>query len=179
MSKYRNVIAFSALTVLAMGALAQDTPQGAGPDPVTLVSRWLHILGAVTLLGGGIFVRLVLMPSAAVLPAEAHDQLRAGVRSRWSKILGALIAILLLTGFYNYLTKGVVDHKGQALYHALMGTKIILAFVVFFLGSLLAGKTGLAQKLQAKASLWLGVTLAMGIAIVMIAGYLRFVPSIH
>ena len=159
-------------------ALAQEAAPAAAPSPDALIMRWLHILGAVVLLGAGIFTRLVLMPSAAELPEAQHEQLRGAIRSRWAKMVHALVLILLITGFYNYLVANKGAHAGQGPYHMLMGIKILLAFVVFALASFLVGRTSLAQKLQANAKLWLTVTVVLGIVIVLIGGYLKFFPQV-
>ena len=171
MHSYR--ITLMLFAAAAAPALAQTT------TPDQLISRWLHVLGAAALLGGAIFTRFALIPAAkSALSDDAHEKLRAALRSRWSKLVGALIGVLLLTGFYNYIVYGVPAHKGQGLYHMLMGIKIILAFAVFFLASILVGRTSLAQKFQAKASTWLLVTITLGIIIFAIGGFLRFLPAV-
>lgn len=178
MNSYRVSIAGVVSLLPAVAAMAQEGA-AAGPSPDALIMRWLHVLGAVMLLGAGIFMRFVLMPSASTLPAEQHDQLRAAVRSRWSKFVHVLVVVLLVTGFYNYLVANKGAHSGQGQYHMLMGIKILLAFGVFFLASILAGKTSLAQKFQANGKLWMLVTVALGVTIVLIAGYLKFIPAVH
>ena len=52
-----------------------------------LVLRWIHILAAIALMGGAVFQRFALMPAAAELPEEAHEQLRQSLRGRWSKLV--------------------------------------------------------------------------------------------
>lgn len=174
-----RAVAITAFSLLpAVAALAQDAAP-AGPSPDALIMRWLHVLGAIMLLGAGIFMRFVLMPSAATLPDDQHKKLRAEVRSRWSKFVHLLVVVLLVTGFYNYLVANKGAHSGQGQYHMLMGIKILLAFGVFFLVSILAGKTSLAQKFQANGKMWMLITVALGVAIVLIAGYLKFVPAVH
>lgn len=164
------------ITLVAL-ALLPSLAHAASPDQ--LAGRWLHVIGGAILLGAAVFTRFALLPAASsALSPEAHEQLRAAVRSRWAKIVGAVIGVVLLSGFYNYLVYGVPAHKGQPLYHAVMGTKIILAFVVFFLASILVGRTSLAQKFQAKASTWLLVTIGLGIIIFAMGGFLRFIPTV-
>ncbi len=170
---------FSVLSVLPAATVVAQEAATASPSPDALIMRWLHVLGAVVLLGAGIFTRLVLMPSAATLPDAQHEQLRTAIRSRWSKLVHVLVLVLLVTGFYNYLVANKGAHSGQGQYHMLMGIKILLAFVVFALVSFLAGKTSLAQKLQVNAKLWLTLTIVLGIVIVFIGGYLKFIPTVN
>ena len=75
-----------------------------GLDVVLLISRWLHIAAAIVALGGAFFSRVALMRAAAeTLSAEAHEQLREAVRRRWAPLVHASIAILLVTGGYNFV----------------------------------------------------------------------------
>ena len=172
-----------ALYLATAGAYAQDpaavevateaTGQAA-TGALPLVSRWLHVLGAIFMLGGAFYLRAVLMPAAASsLDDEAHANLRAGVRKQWAKYLHVLIVILLVTGLYNFLAVTRFGHDENPSYHMLFGIKFLLAIAVFGLASMLAGKKSISQKLQQNAGLWLGITILMGVAIVMIAGYMK------
>lgn len=139
---------------------------------IDLASRWLHILSAIALLGGSIFSLFVLMPAARELSEPEHDKLRAGVLSRWKKFVHGGIALLLLTGFYNYMN-AIPTHRGIKLYHPLIGTKILLAFVIFLLASLLVGRTSAATAMRKNAKFWVGVIVLLGVTIVLISGYAK------
>ena len=77
-----------------------------------LISRWIHILAAVTAVGGMLFMRFVLMPAASqALTDEQHVALRERVMARWGKIVGLSIGLLLITGFYNFVHTGVPKGK--------------------------------------------------------------------
>ena len=54
-------------------------------DFLSLVMRWLHILAAITAVGGTIFARFVVLPSQHVLNDSDRERLHAEMRSRWSK----------------------------------------------------------------------------------------------
>lgn len=169
--------------LLSAGAFAQEpgaaeaASEAAGEAMtgiVPLLSRWLHVLGAIFLLGGALYLRTVLMPAASeTLDDATHQQLREGVMARWRKLVGILILVLLLTGLFNYMYVTRFGHDENPTYHMLFGIKFLLAFVVFALASMLAGRKKISQKLQEKAGLWLGITIATGIAIVLIAGYMK------
>lgn len=167
------------LILLPLAAIAQDA---AVPAPladhtvnvVALLSRWLHVFGSIFLMGGAFYMRAVLMPSAAeTLDEETHKKLRASLMGRWRKWIMILAGVLILTGLYNFLAVTRFEHDGQPAYHMLFGIKFLLAIAVFGLASMLAGRKSISVKLQQNAKLWLGVTLAMGAAIVMIAGYMK------
>jgi uncharacterized membrane protein len=141
-------------------------------DFLDLISRWAHVGTAIVLLGGAVFSRFVLLPSAAVLPDAEHDQLRTGVLGRWKKFVHIGIALLLVSGFYNFF-RAIPGHKGQGLYHALIGTKILLAFVIFFIASAMVGRSSLAVAMRKNAKVWLGLIILLGATIVGISGYAK------
>ena len=142
-------------------------------DPVALSSRWLHVLGAIVLLGGGLFSRLVLLPVIGGLEAEEQSRWHELIRSKWAKWVGITTLVMLVTGFYNYIAVAIAEHKGDGLYHGLMGVKMLLALAVFLLSAALAGRAKALEGIRAKRKLWLTATVLLGVAIVMIAGYLK------
>lgn len=142
------------------------------PVYVDVVSRWAHVGTAIVVLGGAVFSRFVLLPSAAELSDPEHEKLRAGVLGRWKKFVHIGIALLLISGFYNFI-RAIPGHKGQAAYHALVGTKILLAFAVFFIASAMVGRSSLAVAMRKDAKKWLGLIVLLGAVIVAISGYAK------
>lgn len=144
-----------------------------------LLMRWIHILAAVVAVGGSTFMRLVLMPAAAeTLDDEPHQRLRQAVMRRWRVFVHAGIGLLLLSGFYNYLAVTRFDHKGQAGYHALIGVKILLALAVFALAIGLTSRKSWSETLRRDARRWLGLLVALAMAVVMIGGVLKWLPKV-
>ncbi|HUQ71536.1 MAG TPA: hypothetical protein VM165_18555 [Planctomycetaceae bacterium] len=141
-------------------------------NPVDVLSRWLHVGTAIVLLGGTSYMLFVLMPAAKQLPDAEHAKLKELVGARWKKFLHGGIALLLLTGFYNYFQASPADAFRKQ-YHMLVGIKILLAFAVFFLGSALVGRSKAFAGMRQKAPQWLGVILLLGAVIVGISGYLK------
>jgi hypothetical protein len=142
-------------------------------DLVALLSRWIHIGTAIVLVGGLVFLRFVLSPAAAQLPDEAHARLKELVLATWKKFIHAGIGLFLLSGFYNYLVVQAPLHKGDKLYHALMGTKILLALGVFFLSSALVGRSKAFAGMRSNARLWQGVIVALAALIIGISGFAK------
>ena len=66
------------------------------------ISRIVHVLTAITLVGGSIFTLLVLMPSAKELSDEAHDRLALAVTGRWKRFVHFGVLLFLASGLYNY-----------------------------------------------------------------------------
>ncbi len=144
-------------------------------DFLAVVLRWMHILAAITAVGGTIFSRVALLPAVGSLADEPRRVLLEGIRSRWSKYIAGAILFLLVSGLWN-LMQMERAYKLGALYHALFGIKFLLAFVIFFLASVLNGRGGLAQKLRANIRGWLTLNMILAILVVCISGVLRGLP---
>ncbi|MCA9062234.1 MAG: hypothetical protein KDA96_04225 [Planctomycetaceae bacterium] len=135
---------------------------------LALVSRWIHIGTAIILIGGTFYMRMVVLPS---VPAGS-DELLSAMRKRWQRFLHPGIAAFLLSGFYNFM-RGMAEHSHDRLYHPLIGTKILLALVIFFLASALTGRSAGTQKFRDNPRRWLGVILLLAAIIVGISGLVK------
>lgn len=140
---------------------------------IELVSRWLHLGTVIVLVGGAVFHRFVVVPASAQLMEPQASQLREGVIARWKRFVHGGIALLLLTGFYNYLAIGIPSHRGDKIYHAVMGTKILLALVLFGLISVLVGRSKGTAGLRANAPKWQLVAILLAASLVLASGYLK------
>lgn len=140
---------------------------------VAVVFRWIHVGTAIVLVGGTAFMRFVLMPAAEKIPPEAHDALRANLLKTWKVFVHAGIALLLVSGLYNFLVVAMRDHPRDGLYHGLMAVKILLALAIFFLASVLVGQTPTFDRLRQDRKKWLVVVLVLATLIVAISGYLK------
>src|SRR5262245_49411182 len=143
--------------------------------PLDVLSRWVHVGTAIVVLGGSFFLRVVLMPAAAALPEAEHAALRGRLMTTWRRVVSLGITLFLLSGLYNYLAVAVPRHRGDGLYHALMGTKILLALVVFFLASALVGRSKTFEGIRRSNRRCLAVAVSLGFVIVAISGYLKVV----
>jgi len=141
-----------------------------------LISRIVHVATAIVLVGGSVFMRFALMPAAEELAEADHDGLRERVLSRWRRFVHGGIALLLASGLYNYLVVMRPAHQGDGKYHMLVGIKILLALVLFFLASALVGRSKALQGLRSKARRTLVVMIALAALIVAISGYLKIRP---
>lgn len=142
-----------------------------------IISRILHVTTAIVIVGGTAFLRLVLMPSAvATLTDDEHVRLRQQLIGRWKKFIHGGIALFLATGLYNYWL-AIVSIRASGvrdpLYHGLMGTKILLAMVIFFIASALVGRSARFETMRQKAKFWLMVNLALALCIVAMSGYIK------
>lgn len=142
-----------------------------------LIFRWIHIGSAITVVGGTVFMLFVLLPAAKEILDEEHLKLRAAVLKRWKWFVHFGIALFLVSGLYNYIKVMAPLHKGDGLYHALMGVKMLLAMGVFGLAEVLVGRSKLAEKLRQNASKFLTINLVLAAIIVMLSGFLRTLPA--
>lgn len=137
-----------------------------------LVFRWMHILAAITAVGGTIFARAVVVPTLDQWPVDERRKLHAAMRVRWSKIVAAAIGFLLVSGLYNILLTSF-QYTLPRWYNPLFGVKFMLAMVIFAVASLLIGKTPLADKMRQNVRFWLNLNILLAVLVVCLSGVLR------
>jgi uncharacterized membrane protein len=142
-----------------------------------LVFRWLHILAAITAVGGAVFARFVVLPALAPLPSQDRELLHAAMRARWSKIVAAAIAFLLVSGLYNFMMIAI-QYRLPRWYHPVFGVKFLAALAIFAIASLLAGKSPAAEALRRNAKMWLNLNIALAVLVVCLSGVLRSAEKI-
>jgi uncharacterized membrane protein len=139
---------------------------------LSVLSRWIHIGTVIVLVGGTFFLRFILAPAAAQLQESEGAKLKDLVMGKWKKFVHAGIGLLILSGFYNFFM-AIPKHKGDGLYHALVGTKILLAFVVFFFASALVGRSKSFDAMRQQSKTWQLVILLLAAIIIGISGYVK------
>jgi uncharacterized membrane protein len=147
--------------------------------PLLLLLRYMHILGAIALMGGTIFMRFALAPAVRELDPAMRAAVHEQVRSRWAKFVMLAAALLLISGIANlglaarYEYKPIFGMNGG--YHMIVGIKFLLALPIFLFASFLAGRSEMAKKFQANALFWMNLNLALALTMVLIGGFLKFV----
>jgi len=147
--------------------------------PVLLTLRYMHILGAIALMGGTIFMRFALRPVVVGLPPETKALIHEQVRPRWSKLVMLTTLLILVSGITNLALASRYNYepifgmpKG---YHMLVGIKFLLALPIFAIAALISGRTALAKKMQNNAEFWLNLNLTLALVMVLMGGLLKFV----
>lgn len=145
-------------------------------DWLSVLVRVLHLLAAMTAVGGTVFMARVLLPAAGTLPDDAHQKLRQEVRARWVIPLHLSITVLMLTGLYNI---AVVSMHQQVpkWYHMTFGVKVLLALVIFYVAISLMGRSAAAERMRQNMSQWLKVNLALAVAVVCLSVMLGKAPK--
>jgi uncharacterized membrane protein len=130
---------------------------------LTALMRWVHISSAVTLIGGIVYARFVMIPAEASLSPDARTAMDDSAAVHFRPVVFAAMAGLVLSGLYNYLSK-----PGHSVwYHALFGVKILLVLHVFSVAILAA-----APKNPRRARQLFGAAVS-GLTIVLISAYLK------
>jgi uncharacterized membrane protein len=148
-----------------------------------LALRWLHLVAAMTVVGGTIFMRFALVPSVTELTDEERKSLHEKIRSRWAILVAASVAFLLISGLTNFvlfLNESKTAPWDQwsltynSLYQFVFGAKFALAMVVFFIASALAGRGEATKKFRQDARWWMTINLILALIVVALSGVLRF-----
>jgi putative copper export protein len=140
---------------------------------IALLSRLAHILSAVILAGGLVYLRtMIVRPREAATAADSAERYFLGLRSRWAAAVMACAMFLIVSGLYNYIVK-VRAEKFDMAYHALFGIKFLLGLFVMFVASLVAGRTEAAQRAREKMRTWLNLAIAAAVIVIVIASTMR------
>jgi uncharacterized membrane protein len=139
---------------------------------LSVVMRWFHILAGMVAVGGMVFSRAVVMPSTNVLSADSFIKLKDAMRARWSKIVAAAIAVLLISGLTNFVIT-VKYYEVPKWYHMIFGIKFLVAFVIFFISSVLSGRSALAERFRKNAKFWLNLNIFLAVIVVCLSGLLK------
>ncbi|MEX0793240.1 MAG: hypothetical protein WD045_08900 [Pirellulaceae bacterium] len=140
---------------------------------IDLLLRWGHILPAVLLAGGTWYMVLALRPAVSEMEEAQQAAFKDSLRRRWSKVVMACSGLLLLSGLVVLVKMAMTFEFPQGYYHAVGGLKFLLALVVFFIASLLTGKSENAQKFRESEGKWLKLNAVLALTIVLMGGLLR------
>jgi hypothetical protein len=134
-----------------------------------IVSRFIHISSVVILIGGLFYARQVLLPVLNALPDELRGEAAAVTQQRFRNPLFVLLALIVGSGLYNFLTG---PHHGTA-YQAWFGVKMLLVLHIAAAAILWAtspyGDVATAGKSKRRL---LGLLIS-GLLVIAISAYLR------
>ena len=145
-------------------------------DYIQLLSRWGHIIPAVILVGGAIFMNTVLIP--ALGESEDASEVKDKVKRTWAKVIMVCAGIIIVSGFYNAYVAFKGDPKPTPVYHAAFTVKLVLVGVVFYISSLLSGRSEVAIEFQKKERRWGKINMIAAIAVVLCAGLMQVAPRV-
>lgn len=142
-------------------------------DYILLVSRWLHLAAAFAAGGGALYALVAFLPAtSSVANTEERQKLMEAARRRWSRVTFLAIAILLVTGLFNFVWIAILPKVPAMPYHAIFFLKLLMAIFVFVLASALAGRSATFAGIRAKSGKWLKVLLVLIGLIILASGVL-------
>ena len=159
------------LTDGTTATLAQAAmPQVDAQYVVLVLSRVLHLLSAMVLVGGLFYMRMVLAPAGS-------DACFAGRRVVWARWVGVASFFVLISGIYNLIitirAAKLHDMPLPAIYHVLFGIKVLLALMLLFIMASLSGETKMAERFRGQMLRWLNIAWLTALCLVIIAAVLR------
>jgi hypothetical protein len=136
---------------------------------LNILMRILHIISAVTLLGGILAWRFGVTPALATLGEETRTKVDDAVAAKWRPAVILSVLGLLVSGIYNYMRwrSGGLPPE----YHAVIGVKFLLALHVFAV-ALLAARPGNAKR----GRQLMGVAIS-GVTIVVLSAILNWLRT--
>lgn len=143
---------------------------------VDLVLRWIHILTAITLVGGTIFWRFALNPALGQLQSDQRDSIRGHILPKWAKLVGISSGLLLISGLINAVHGNIMRYDLPGAYHGMVAVKLLLALAMFFIAARLAGRSEGAKKFREKMTFWLNINVLLAVALVCIGGFMKMTP---
>ncbi len=93
--------------------------------------RYIHIVSAISVVGGITFVMICLKPAMRLLDESQRDSMMQVVRGRFHKVVIAGIVGLTISGVFNWMASVEAYSKFKPASDALIGTKVLLALIMF------------------------------------------------
>lgn len=143
-----------------------------------LLLRWAHIVPATIMVGGAVYARFALAPSVEPLADEQKELLKARVRARWMKWVMLCAFLLLASGIINVVVIATAYDFPQKYYHPVVGVKMLAAMVVFYIASMLTGRSKNAARFREKERFWLSMNAGLAISIVLMGGALKIAERV-
>ena len=138
-----------------------------------LIFRWLHVIPAIVMVGGVIFMRCCLVNSNATESGTSLFDAQEQTRKRWGRLVMLSTLLILGSGLYNAAMKAI-GFELSMVYNVLLMLKIVLALTIFFLVATLSGRSDRAKQFRQREAHWLNIVIVLMLAVVMIAGYMKF-----
>lgn len=145
---------------------------------IDLLLRWAHIVPATIMVGGAVYARFALAPSADPLADEQKELLKAGVRARWMKWVMICAFLLLVSGIVNVVLIATKYDFPQKYYHPVIGVKMLVAMVVFYIASMLVGRSENAARFRQNERMWLSLNAALAVSVVLMGGALKIAERV-
>jgi uncharacterized membrane protein len=129
--------------------------------------RWIHVTSVVTLIGGFVFARFAVAPALESIAEPERSALGKRIVGNFRPLLYLVLASVLGSGLYNYLTKASYPPH----YHMWIGIKFLFVLHIFAVAILYT----IPDAQEVKRKRWLTGMVASGLIIFAISAYLRWI----
>ena len=110
-------------------------------DILSIFMLALHILSAVTLIGGALAWRFAAIPGIQLLEAETRRKVDEAIAAAWRPAVILSVLGLLISGVYNLMRRAIQTPQ----FHMLFGVKMLLVLHVFVV-AILASRPNNARR---------------------------------
>ncbi len=136
-----------------------------------LLARFLHVGSVVILLGGIFYARQILVPTLNRLPEPERLTTSAFSHAQFRGILLTLLAVTVLSGFYNFYSYSGPKHSST--YQMWFGIKMLLVLHVLATAILWSTSKQSDVLVGSRSNRRLFSLIVSGFVIVFISAYLR------
>ncbi|MBI1784361.1 hypothetical protein HYR69_04380 [Candidatus Sumerlaeota bacterium] len=140
-----------------------------------VLAQWLHVMAAITLLGGTIFLRLAVIPAEKHLEGDAKEGFDRALRRKIVMLTHSSFLFLIITGLINYGRRAA--EGATVLWSIIVGIKILLAFAVIGIAVMLTIPSDALKTFQQRRPHWLAINIVLGLAVVLLSAWLRLMPN--
>ncbi|GBC94568.1 hypothetical protein HRbin16_00352 [bacterium HR16] len=134
-----------------------------------LVVKWVHVISIVTGVGLTLFQYLVLLPVLRRVQGVPEDLVKA-IQRRAGMVIGIAWVLIWVTGIYNLV---VVVPTVKPNYHLVLGAKILLVLVLFFISTALSHPSLAFEGIQRNRARWVALAAWLGIVIIALSATLN------
>lgn len=145
------------------------------PDLFMAIVAWVHAVGATAWIGGSILFAVVLRPASRLEP-EAMARAMATISRFYREIVDIAVVAIIVSGVILTFDR-LTSPEADAVYAAVLGVKIALALVMFYLVWVLrkAGPAGEPSPRWLRRASWLlgyNAIVALGLIVFFLADLL-------
>ncbi len=141
-------------------------------DLARVALRWAHAVAALLWVGGSLFLFLVYRPAVRVLPEGVRPLLEKAVRRRFRELVNTAIVVLLVSGVALTFDR-LSSPAATTPYVLVLGAKVVLALLAFYLALELGGGRRLTLRLGRHTLGAPEFILAIGLGIYLLVAALR------
>ncbi len=130
-----------------------------------LAVKWVHLVSIITALGLTLFQYLVLLPVLRRVQGVPEELVKT-LQRRAGMVIGIAWVLIWVTGIYNLV---VIVPTVKPNYHMVLGAKILLVLVLFFISTALSHPSLAFEGIQRNRARWVALAAWLGIVIVVLS----------